>query len=326
MNPVILFAVFTAILVTTFGVAALFGGSSDGEQLIEKRIISILVPDPSDPSSQPELELLLKARPTGRFGWLNELLQKYPVSEMLETRIIQANSKMTPAKLLITMLILAIVGVAAISLFIHILAFQILAGCVLGYIPFGYLSFKRSRRINAFNAALPDAIDMMGRALRAGHSMTASISIVAEQSVEPVRSEFSEVFKQQNFGLPIRDALGQMLEHVPSQDLRVLVTGILVQKDTGGNLAEILDRTANTIRERLKIQGEIRTHTAQGRMTGYILCALPIVMLVVINLINPGYSNMLLDTDIGQKLVYIGLGLLVTGGLIIRQIINGIEV
>jgi len=267
MNPMILFSVFAAILVITFGVMALFGGSSKDEQLVQKRVISILIPDPNDPSSQPDLELL-KARPTGQFGWLNELLQKYPISKMLEMRIIQANSKMTPAKLLITMLLLAIAGFAIISVFVHIIALQVLAGCILGYIPFGYLSFKRSRRINSFNAALPDAIDMMGRALRAGHSMTASISIVAEQSVEPVRSEFGEVFKQQNFGLPIRDALGQMLEHVPSQDLRVLVTGILVQKDTGGNLAEILDRTANTIRERLKIQGEIRTHTAQGRMTG----------------------------------------------------------
>jgi tight adherence protein B len=190
----------------------------------------------------------------------------------------------------------------------------------------GLLSFKRSRRVNAFNAALPDAIDMMGRALRAGHAMTASINIVAEQSAEPVRSEFGEVFKQQNFGLPIRDAMTQMLDRVPSQDLRVLVTGMLVQKETGGNLAEILDRTANTIRERLKIQGEIKTHTAQGRMTGWILCALPIVMLVVINMINPGYSNVLTTTPIGKMLSYIGIGLLVTGGLIIRQIINGIEV
>jgi tight adherence protein B len=156
--------------------------------------------------------------------------------------------------------------------------------------------------------------------------MTASINVIAEQSAEPVRSEFSEVFKQQNFGLPIRDAMAQMLDRVPSQDLRVLVTGILVQKETGGNLAEILDRTSATIRERIKIQGEIKTHTAQGRMTGYILCALPLVMLVVINLINPGYSKVLTDTPTGRMLSYLGGGLLVIGGLIIRWIINGIEV
>jgi tight adherence protein B len=117
-----------------------------------------------------------------------------------------------------------------------------------------------------------------------------------------------------------------MLDRVPSQDLRVLVTGMLVQKETGGNLAEILDRISTTIRERMKLHGEIKTHTAQGRMTGWILCMLPVVMLVVINMISPGYSKMLVDTPIGQTLSYIGVGLLATGGLIIRQIINGIEI
>jgi tight adherence protein B len=183
-----------------------------------------------------------------------------------------------------------------------------------------------SRRLKKFNAGLPDAIDMMSRALRAGHSMTASINVIAEQSAEPVRSEFSEVFKQQNFGMPLRDAMTLMLERVPSQDLRVMVTGILVQKETGGNLAEILDRTSETIRQRIKIHGEIKTHTAQGRMTGYILCALPIVMLVVINFLNPGYSDVLIHTPIGHTISYIGIALLIIGGLIIRQIINGIEV
>jgi tight adherence protein B len=118
----------------------------------------------------------------------------------------------------------------------------------------------------------------------------------------------------------------QMLDRVPSQDLRVLVTGILVQKETGGNLAEILDRTAATIRERLKIQGEIRTHTAQGRLTGYILCALPVVMLIAINFLNPGYSKVLYENPTGRMISYIGVALLIIGGLIIRQIINGIEV
>jgi tight adherence protein B len=118
----------------------------------------------------------------------------------------------------------------------------------------------------------------------------------------------------------------QLLDRVPSQDLRVLVTGILVQKDTGGNLAEILDRILFVIKERLRIQGEIRIHTAQGRMTGWILCALPIVMLGVINIINPGYSNVLFTDPTGKKMLYTGVGLLALGGLIIRKIINGIDV
>jgi tight adherence protein B len=180
--------------------------------------------------------------------------------------------------------------------------------------------------VKAFNAGLADSIDMMSRSLRAGHSVVAAIGIVAEQAVEPVRSEFNEVFKKQNYGLPLREALMQLLDRVPSQDLRVLVTGMLVQKETGGNLAEILDRISHVIRERLRIKGEIRTHTAQGRLTGWILCLLPLVMLLMLNFINPGYSSILFDDPRGRKLLYTGVGLLVAGGLSIRTIINSIEV
>ena len=124
----------------------------------------------------------------------------------------------------------------------------------------------------------------------------------------------------------MRDALMQLLDRMPSQDLRVLVTGMLVQKDTGGNLAEILDRILFVVRERMRLQGEIKTHTAQGRLTGWILCALPIIMLVLINMINPGYSSVLFNDPFGRKLLYTGLILLAVGGLLIRKIVNGIEV
>ena len=113
---------------------------------------------------------------------------------------------------------------------------------------------------------------------------------------------------------------------MPSQDLRVLVTGVLVQKDTGGNLAEILDRILSVIKDRIRIQGEIKTHTAQGRLTGWILCSLPIVLLVLINIVNPGYSKVLFTDPLGKKMLYGGVGMLIVGGLVIRQIVNGIEI
>jgi tight adherence protein B len=322
----VLFIAFASIMSITFGIMALLMSSSRNQRIIAKRVLAILETGTQLSADDPQAQQLLKLEQINRFAWLNALIQKYHVSRILKARIIQANVKTTPAILLVTSGGLALVGFVGVSLFFDIIALEIAAAAVLGYLPFGLLSFKRSRRISAFNAALPDAIDMMGRALRAGHSMTASINIVAEQSLEPVRSEFGEVFKQQNFGLPLRDAMTQMLDRVPSQDLRVLVTGMLVQKETGGNLAEILDRISNTIRERLKIHGEIKTHTAQGRMTGWILCLLPVVMLIAINVINPGYSDMLINTPTGKMLSYVGIGLLIVGGLIIRQIINGIEV
>jgi len=317
---------FFAILLLSFGVMVFASKPSQGQVILERRILDLRSNRADSSSNREQISQLLKIEPASNFGWLERLLHKYQISQLIANRIVQADSKTTVARLVLSTIGFAIVGYMVSSMFVPILAVQLVAACALGYIPFAVVSFKRSRRIAAFNNGLPDAIDMMARGLRAGHSMVAAINIVAEQSVEPVASEFGEVFKQQNFGLPLRDALTQMLDHVPSQDLRVLVTGILVQKDTGGNLAEILDRTVAVIRDRLRIQGEIKTHTAQGRMTGYILCSLPVVMLIVINLVNPGYSQILLDTPMGHTLIYIGLALLTTGAVIIRQIINGIEV
>jgi tight adherence protein B len=317
---------FGSILVVTFVVVALMTGATRTQKIVERRVAGLLSTGSDGGPITPQVQLLLKTEPTGNYSFLNAILQDFALPRAIQAKIIQADMETTSLSVLLSSAALAAAGFGIAFLWVQLIAVQIVAAAALAYAPLGFITFKASRRMKKFNDGLPDAIDMMSRALRAGHSMTASINVIAEQAAEPVRSEFSEVFKQQNFGLPFREAMGQMLERVPSQDLRVLVTGILVQKETGGNLVEILDRTAHTIRERLRIQGEIRTHTAQGRLTGYILCALPIVMLVVINFINPGYSNVLTQTPTGHMISYIGIGLLITGGLIIRHIINGIEV
>jgi tight adherence protein B len=180
--------------------------------------------------------------------------------------------------------------------------------------------------VRAFNAVLAEAIDMLARALRAGHSVASAMEMLAENAQEPLASEFAELFRQLNLGLPLRDALLQLLERVPSPDLRVLVTAILVQKETGGNLVEILDRTVFVIRERLRIQGEIQVQTAQGRLTGWTLSALPVVMMVLLNLVNPGYSAILFQDPLGRKLLYACAVLLLAGAFTIRRLVNGIEV
>ncbi len=254
------------------------------------------------------------------------MLIRFSVITGIAPLIMQANTKTTLPQLLIWSVGCGLGGGILVLLIVPLLYVGMLGGLAAGYLPVLWLTLRRGRRLGAFNKALPDAIDMMARSLRAGHSMVAAISIVADHAAEPVGSEFGEVFRQQNFGLPLRDALMQLLDRVPSPDLRVLVTGVLVQKDTGGNLAEILDRIVAVIRERLKIQGEIRTHTAQGRMTGWILCLLPPVMMLVINMINPGYSKALTGDPFGRQLLYVGAGLLAFGGYLIRNIVNGIEV
>jgi tight adherence protein B len=321
----LLFIAFGGILAVTFGAVALVSASSGSQRAIDRRYLGIRASN-GENAGDDTAAVLLKLEPSGTAEGMDALLQRFSFIRSLEKQIIQADVKGTPAKFIGISAAMVVGAGILVSFWVQIALVQLGVALVFGYAPFGYLMFKRSRRLRKFDNALADAVDMMSRALRAGHAMTAAINIVAEQSLEPVRSEFAEVFKQQNFGLPIRDAMQQMLDRVPSPDLRVVVTGVLVQKETGGNLAEILDRIAHTIRERLKIQGEIRTHTAQGRLTGYILCALPVVMLLVINWINPGYSDVLVDTPTGHMICYIGITLLIIGGLIIRAIINGIEV
>ncbi len=322
----LLVSAFLFMLLMVFGILAFTMRSTPEQRAVASRLSSVRVKPGDGAILGGEQDLLLKEPAPGNFGWLEDMLEQFPITDKVQLLILQAHSSTTFGSLLATSFGCAIAGCFFTFLFVQFLPIAIGVACLMAFVPYGVLGFKKKRRVDAFNVILPDAIDMMARSLRAGHSMVAAISIVAEHAAEPVGSEFSEVFRKQNFGLPLREALTQLLNRVPSQDLRVVVTGILVQKDTGGNLAEILDRTVKVIRERLRIAGEIRTHTAQGRMTGWILCALPIVMLVLINLINPGYSDVLFKPGFGRTLLYVGMALLSVGGFIIRQIVNGIEV
>jgi tight adherence protein B len=317
---------FFPILLVTFGLIVAMTRRSPAEKIMNQRMASIQASTKNGDGISSETAQLLKVTRAGKFGWSEELLERYHFSRTLQTRIVQANSSTTVSALILSSICLAIVGYAIAWFFAPLILIDIACAAALGFLPFGFLSFKRSRNINAFNAVLAESIDMLARALRAGYSMVGAIEMLSQNAQEPAASEFGEVFKQQNLGLPLRDALSQLIDRVPSLDLRVLVTAILVQKDTGGNLAEILDRTVFVIRERLRIQGEIRVQTAQGRLTGWILSALPVVMLVLTNMINPGYSSVLLHDPLGLKLLYTCIGMLAIGTFIIHRIVNGIEV
>jgi tight adherence protein B len=317
---------FLSILLVTFALVTGVTRSSPLEKSIERRMALIKTSTSHSAGDVVETSQLLKVTRATRLGRVDEAVARFQVSQALQKRILQANSSTTVSTLLVSSLGFAIAGYAIVWFFAPIILLDIASAGAMGFLPYGLLFYKRSRRIAAFNAVLAESIDMMARGLRAGYSMLGAIEMLAEQAQEPAASEFREVFKQQNLGLPLRDALLQLLDRVPSLDLRVLVTAILVQKDTGGNLVEILDRTVFVIRERLRIQGEIRVHTAQGRLTGWILSLLPVVLLILINIVNPGYSHILLYDPFGRRLIYISLGLLAVGAVVIHRIINGIEV
>jgi tight adherence protein B len=320
---IVLAMTFICILLATFLLVVAMTRESPEEKIVGERMASIHISSKTEGIALEEAQLLKATRTS---SWLDKLLLRFQFAKALQARILQANSSASVSGFILTSLGLLIAGFAITRVFAPMLLIDSAAGAVLGLLPYGILSFKCKKRIDTFNAALPEAIDMLARALRAGHSVVGALEMLADNAQEPAASEFGEVFKQLNLGLSIRDALMQLLDRVPSPDLRVLVTAIMVQKDTGGNLVEILDRTVYVIRERLRIQGEIQIQTAQGRLTGWILSGLPVVMMVLLNLVNPGYSGILFHDPTGQKLIYVGLGMLAIGSLIIRHIVNGIEV
>ena len=314
-----------AIFALIFGLFALASMPANTDKVVRQRLAAIPAHSARAAEENGQGGQMLKADEEVGRGSLNWLLVNYAAAGILQRYITQGGGRETPSGVFLLSVGLAAAGVAIVWLFAPMLPLALAAGAAFGLIPSLYIFWRRARRVATFSAALPEAIDMMARALRAGHSISAAIEMVSLDAPEPVASEFGEVFKQQNFGLPLREALIQMLDRVPSQDLRLLLTALIVQRDTGGNLIELLDRAAFLIRDRIRLQGEIRTHTAQGRMTGWVLCALPVTMMVLINIVNPGYSRVLFSDPFGRKLIYGGLAALATGSFIINRIVNSID-
>jgi tight adherence protein B len=319
-------AVFLLIMLFTVAAIMVATNPSRDTKMVQARITAVATHSPIGTSANLEALQLLRKTATSRFGWIDRTITEYKPAQRIGRYVSQSGAKTTPAAVLVQGVVLAAVGYVVAFLVYPWFLVEGIAAIALGALPWFRIVWLRNRRMRAFDTALAHGIDMMARALRAGHSIAGSIEIVATGSPEPAASEFAEVFRQQNFGMPLRDALMQMLDRVPSQDLRVLVTAILVQRETGGNLVEILDRTVEVIRERQRIHGEIRTQTAQGRMTGWILTSLPVIMLILINFVDPGYSKILFTDPTGRELIYIGLGAIAIGGFWIRRIINRIEV
>jgi tight adherence protein B len=323
---ILLASVFFLLLAVTMTLVMVLTAPAKDAKTIQARMNRLAVHAPGSPEIALEASELLRKAPTNRFGWLDRSLTEYKPAQRIERYVSQSGVKTTAGVVLVQSLVCAAIGFGIVAIIYPWLLVEGGAACLLAMLPWGRVAWMRNRRMRAFDTALAHAIDMMARALRAGHSIAGAIEIVAQGCPEPAGSEFAEVFRQQNFGLPLRDAMMQMLDRVPSQDLRVLVTAILVQRETGGNLVEILDRTVNVIRERQRIHGEIRVQTAQGRLTGWILTALPVIMLILINLVDPGYSKILFTDPDGRKMIYAGCVCIALGAFFIRQIINSIEV
>jgi tight adherence protein B len=200
--------------------------------------------------------------------------------------------------------------------------FAPLAGLVMFFIPFMWLLNKRRVRLKHFASQLPDALELVARALRAGHSLAAGMHVVAEEMPSPICDEFGRVYEEQNLGIPIEDSMRNICERVPNLDLRFFVTSVAIQRQTGGDLAEILDKIGYVIRERYRILGQVKALTAEGRLSGVVLIALPFVLFLVMLHIKPDYIQLLWTDPLGIKMAVFGLIAQVLGALVIKKIID----
>jgi len=254
--------------------------------------------------------------------WINRWLAKMEIAPQLRLWLYQANLGWTAGGLILMTIACFVVFGYLVYLRTDHAIFGFLLGAVAAAIPGLWVMRKRQKRFDEFEAGLPEALDLMVSALRAGHSLVAALRLVAHESPDPIGGEFRICFEEQNYGLELRTAMDNLSERVPLQDLRIVATAILIQKESGGNLAEVLEKGANLIRERFKLKREVRTRTAQGRLTGWILSILPLVLAVLLYMINPKVMSVLWTREVGVKLLYAAAGMMVIGALIIRKIVN----
>lgn len=253
---------------------------------------------------------------------IDAILRRIQLAADIDVLIKQADSKWTVGRVVFGALVIFAVVAAVSSAWLHNPPAGLILGLAAANIPYISLRMKRRARLQRFATVLPDAIDLLGRALRAGHAVTAAIEMVAREVPDPVGTEFRRVFEEQNFGLPIREALLNLAKRVPVPDLQFLVTAMLVQKETGGNLAEVLDKAGAVIRERSRLLGQLKIYTAQGRLTGWILGLLPFIVFGLMNFLNPGYARTLIDDPTGRMFIWGGLGLMAIGIWLIRKIVD----
>jgi tight adherence protein B len=265
---------------------------------------------------------ILKQQSLSEIPWLNRILIKLPGTMKLELLITQAGSRWSVGALMIGSFVLAFFAAWSAAFVLPLPAFDVPFGLAAASLPYLYLYLKRQSRFRKFDMQLPEAVDLMARALRAGHAIVSAVEIVSQETSEPLASEFRVIFDEQNLGLPIREALLNLVSRLPTDDVRFLATAILVQKETGGNLAEIMDKAASVMRERMRLKGQLRVYTAQGRMTGWFLCSLPFFVFGLISVVNPGYERQLWTNPVGVRLIYAALTLMFLGIYTIRKIIN----
>ena len=317
--------IIVLVFLGAFSVVALIAiasgsGASQQAKQVHATLDSALATDTPE-----ERGPILDLRKTDRLSsipWLNRKLLSFELTPRVQTLIYQADLKWTAGGML--------AGCALCFVSIGYLAYwrtdsvliALAAGALASGMPYFWARHKRGKRLDKFQEGLPEALDLMVNALRAGHSLIAAMGSVARECADPIGCEFKACFEEQNYGLEMKTALDNMINRVPLQDLRIVATAIMIQRESGGNLAEVLDKTSHVIRERFRLKRQVGVHTAQGRMTGWVLSLLPVFLGTALYFVNPDMMSQLWKNPLGIKMLWTSFGMLVVGTLIIRHIVN----
>jgi tight adherence protein B len=318
MQLVIAFLVFVVVALAVFAGMSLLDQRKAQARVLRDRLSTV-----QGPAEQPVVQVaLLRDELLSRIPAFDTLLRRSERVSLLQKMLAQGNLDVRAGNFLMLCVVSALV-LATIAIIAGGNLLFGWVGALLGFfIPYAYASHMRTRRFQKFEEKFPEAIDTLARAVRAGHAFTTALEMIANEVSEPVAGEFRQLYEEQKFGLPVRDALINLADRIPLVDIKFFVTAVMLQRETGGNLAEILDNLSYVIRERFKILRQVRVHTAQGRLTMVLLMALPPTIVVIMLLLNPGFIRPLFTDPIGHALIVGGITLQTMGYFVIRKIIR----
>ena len=254
--------------------------------------------------------------------WVNRSLIKLQITARIKRMIDQADLQITVMRLFLFSLTAAALGFLAARMITVSLPLAFLFALIAGAVPFLHVMSKRKKRLKKFLQLLPDALDLMSRGLSAGHAFTEALQMVSTEMPEPIASEFRKTYDEQNLGLSLKLALENLVHRVPLLDLRMCVTAIMIQRETGGNLSELLEKVAYTIRERFRIMEDLKTLTLSSRWSAWLLCALPIFLAVYMSIMNPTYMEVMWRDPRGHTLLFIAAAMQILGMLMVQKIMK----
>jgi len=286
---------------------------------IDQRLGELSMPLEMAPAAESQL---VKSRVTGVLPALDRLAGQTSFGGTLAALVEQAGLRMGVSTVLLLAVGSALLGGLLLSALMRA-SWGLLPGAIAGFsVPFVVIVRMRTRRLRKFEEQFPDALDLLSRAIRAGHAFTTSMGMVADEASDPIGAEFKKTFDEQNFGLPLKDALANMAERVPLIDVRFFVTAVLIQRETGGNLSEILDNLSHVVRERFKILRQVRVYTAHGRLTGYVLMGLPAALAIALTFINPEHMALLFNERMGRLMILAAIVMQTVGYFWIQKVVK----